>query len=369
LSKEDYNGDGVNDCSKELKTLITKAAAAAKMPAAVLNAIGLSENLGDVMVLSDAEILSYSSAGAVLPDAAYGEDSTGKCATSVDGARGPMQFMPGTFDGHKNFIIDAGERPEGYSPSPCNIEDALYAAAHKIKSDSGIPFDEPARAWTQDEVFAATSAYLSGSAGLCVDPRYPDIHYCENVWEFYQNKKDETVPISSVVAPPCGWPTAGTIMTLFGEPTRVETSHSGIDISANTDETINNGQDVFNTMTGTVIQADWTANSGGRIAVLSQVNGTNYQVGYVHMSHEAVNVMSGRLNQTLNRGEAVGKTYHDVTQDYDGDGNASPGELPHSSGVHLHYEIHVNDALVNPMDYTPARLSDGDTVSSPGGCP
>jgi len=358
LSPEDYDGDGVKDCSKELKNIIVQAATAAKLPAAILLAIGLKENLGDAMVLSDADVLKYSAPGAEIP----------ACAQSPADARGPMQFLQSTFDGHKNFIIDVGVRPAGYSPDICNIEDSLYAAAHKIKTDF-MALDDPARDWTQEEVYSEAAQYLSGGAGLCIDPAYPDNHYCEAIWQLYSNKKDVGIEVSAQVAPPCGWPTTGQITTLFGQSTSVESSHSGLDIAADTSATIDGGQPVFNTMTGELIQSSWTDSSGGTITVTSTINGTKYSVTYVHMSQEAVSVMSSRLNKTLNRGEAVGKTYSAITQDYfNGDGVASPGELPHSGGTHLHYAIYVNSIPTNPLDYTPAKLGLNDTIVSPGGC-
>jgi murein DD-endopeptidase MepM/ murein hydrolase activator NlpD len=121
-------------------------------------------------------------------------------------------------------------------------------------------------------------------------------------------------------------------------------------------------------MTGELIQASWTDDSGGVVTVTSTVSGTKYSVTYIHMSQEAVSAMGARLNKTLNRGEAVGKTYSAVTQDFDGNGVASPGELPKSSGTHLHYGIYVNSSLVDPLNYTPAKLSLHDTIVSPGGC-
>lgn len=363
LSPQDLNGDGqLNDCSQVLLGILNEAAGAARMPTGVLVAIGLSENLKGVMRMNEEDIARYSGPGAEMPD----------CAESDRGAKGPMQFtdgsVPGTFDtwsAYKDFIITAGARPEGYEPKICNIKDSIYAAAHKLKSDSGIPFDDPATGWTEEQVFAAARAYL----GACESR---GVTYCENVWEFYNNKKDAGVGVTDLVAAPCGWPTTGTITALFGGGTAVEDAHSGLDIAPNTPVGVSDGQVVYNTMTGTITFAQWTDVSGGRIQVSSTVGETTYTVAYVHMSRGAADTMIARLNGTINRGEAIGRTYSDVTGDLFvvSDGIASPGELPHSSGTHLHYEVRVDGSLVDPQErFTPEELELWGVIESTGGCP
>ncbi len=193
LSPDDLNGDGTrNDCSIVLEGIILQAASWAKVPAGVLNGIGLSENLGGAMILSESQITQYSAPGAVMPG----------CAVSVDNAQGPMQFLPSTWDRYKNAVnIATGQ---SRTPNICNIEDSIYAAAWKIKCDSISSSDAAAveectsghftkynysgssSAWDKSLVDSVAGSYL----GACVDPRYPDVHYCDSVWQFYQRKQD-----------------------------------------------------------------------------------------------------------------------------------------------------------------------------------
>lgn len=120
------------------------------------------------------------------------------CATSPAGARGPMQFMPNQWKLYKNAAIEAGARPSGYQPEICNILDAIYAAAKKLRHDVGTFNDgtncncgkgtlsssecatSPAPTdcnWEKGDVYHATCHYY----GNCTS------NYCATCWQFYQN--------------------------------------------------------------------------------------------------------------------------------------------------------------------------------------
>lgn len=156
---------------------------------------------------------------------------------------------------------------------------------------------------------------------------------------------------------PCGWATSGYISTLFGEPTSVQASHSGIDIAVPADSDIwPIGQDVFSTVTGTITDAWWDSACGGKINILSTVGETTYLVRFVHLSQSTVNNWQGRVGTPVTAGTLLGRTYAGALGDC-------------SNGTHLHYEIYVNGALVNPMspiNYTPGA-NRGDSVTA-GGC-
>lgn len=172
--------------------------------------------------------------------------------------------------------------------------------------------------------------------------------------EFSQSSTATVIVGQPPASVPCGWPTTGYISTLFGDPTGVQASHSGIDIAVPADSDIwSIGQDVFSTVTGTVADAWWDSACGGKINVVSTVGETTYLVRFVHLSQSTVNSWQGRINTPVTTGTLLGRTY--------------AGALGTcSNGTHLHYEIYVNGALVNPVRYTPGA-SRGDSVTV-GGC-
>lgn len=71
-------------------------------------------------------------------------------------------------------------KPEStHDPDVCNLIDSVYAAAAKLKSDSGAV----SMPWTQDQVYAAARHY----EGACTYhyQRLEGRTYCEYVWWYY----------------------------------------------------------------------------------------------------------------------------------------------------------------------------------------
>ncbi len=106
--------------------------------------------------------------------------------------------------------------------------------------------------------------------------------------------------------------------------------HAGMDFSANT------GTPVYTTGNGTVVSAKWEGLYGNCITI---DHGFGYVTLYAHLSKIRV-----KKGQKVTRGEIIG----DV------------GSTGKSTGPHLHYEVHVNGQIVNPVNYYFMDLSADD---------
>ena len=98
--------------------------------------------------------------------------------------------------------------------------------------------------------------------------------------------------------------------------------HTGVDWAAPY------GTPIMASGNGTVIDAGWQNNGYGRMVRIRHSNG--YVTGYAHMSGIARNVTVG---STVTQGQIVGYV----------------GSTGLSTGPHLHYEVSVNDRLVDPL--------------------
>lgn len=174
--------------------------------------------------------------------------------------------------------------------------------------------------------------------------------------EFSQSSTATVIIGQPPASVPCGWPTSGSISTLFGDPTDfpLEPSHLGIDIVPLSEEDLVGGQEVFSTVTGIVEHAWWDTSCGGKINILSTVGETTYFVRFVHLSQSTVNSWQGRIGTPVTAGTLLGRTH---VGSFDGGC---------STGTHLHYEVYVNGALVDPMGFTPGGNL-GSSVTA-GGC-
>jgi len=126
---------------------------------------------------------------------------------------------------------------------------------------------------------------------------------------------------------PSIWPASGTITSEFGEIRKTHT-HKGIDISNNT------GTPVRSTANGTVIAVGSSGNFGRRIMIYhgTDENGTTYVTIYAHLSEFKVGI-----GEKVDQGDLIGLM----------------GNTGFSKGSHLHYEIRVNGAPVNPRMFLP----------------
>ena len=110
--------------------------------------------------------------------------------------------------------------------------------------------------------------------------------------------------------------------------TKAKKFHAGMDFSAKT------GTPIFATGDGVVDRADNTASGYGNHIVLK--HGFGYETLYAHLSK--YNVKKG---QRVKRGDIIGYV----------------GSTGRSEAPHLHYEVHKNDAVVNPLNFYYGNIS------------
>jgi len=145
---------------------------------------------------------------------------------------------------------------------------------------------------------------------------------------FNELVKDMEIQAERIKCVPAGWPLAGgagRLNSQFGyrrDPfTRRVRHHDGIDISAR------KGTPVRGTANGVVRKAEYISEYGNTV-IIDHSDG--YSTLYAHLS--AINVNRG---DKVQRGDAIGLV----------------GSTGRSTGAHLHYEVHLNNAQVNPSKY------------------
>jgi len=130
-------------------------------------------------------------------------------------------------------------------------------------------------------------------------------------------------------ATPSLWPVTGNITSGFGyrrSPFDASREfHAGIDVAAP------RGTAVHATAAGTVRMASW---NGGYGNVIFLDHGFGYVTVYAHLSRISV-----RVGQIVEKGQVIGLV----------------GSTGRSTGPHLHYEVRVGGATVNPMRFLEAR--------------
>jgi hypothetical protein len=131
--------------------------------------------------------------------------------------------------------------------------------------------------------------------------------------------------LADLTSTPTLWPVIGHLTGTFGErmdPFSGEGAfHTGVDISSQYGDAVRVAAD------GVVIEADDRAGYGRLVVVDHGFGVTTY---YGHLS--SFNVLAG---QQLRRGDAIGNV----------------GVSGRSTGPHVHYEVRINGAPVNPMRY------------------
>lgn len=117
------------------------------------------------------------------------------------------------------------------------------------------------------------------------------------------------------------WPTRGGYLS-SGYGQRWGRFHAGIDIAGAGDRTIVAADH------GKVIRAGWHSGGYGNYVVIDHGNG--YRTLYAHLA--SIRVKAGA---TVQRGDAIGVM----------------GSTGHSTGVHLHFEVHQHGRPVNPLPF------------------
>lgn len=142
-------------------------------------------------------------------------------------------------------------------------------------------------------------------------------------------KNKQVVKVSNVskvsaVYNAMAWPVTGTITSPYGP--RWGRFHQGIDIWNEQEYKTPIGA----ALSGTVAFADWSGSGYGRLVILDHGNGI--QTYYAHMSR--ISVAEG---QKVRQGDTLGYM----------------GSSGDSLGIHLHYEVRVDERPVNPLPYLP----------------
>lgn len=110
--------------------------------------------------------------------------------------------------------------------------------------------------------------------------------------------------------------------------TKARKMHEGMDFTAKT------GTPIYATGDGTVTRADNTASGYGNHIVIN--HGFGYETLYGHLSRYKC-----RAGQRIKRGDVIGYV----------------GSTGRSEGPHLHYEVHKNGKVVNPLNFYYGNIS------------
>lgn len=93
--------------------------------------------------------------------------------------RGIMQFEQETFNGYKSQL----QTLLGHEPDRCNAKDSIYAAALKIKANSGTG-SSTCSGWSEDTIRTVAGRYCGGG---CVDSPACGRDYCGDILRTYRN--------------------------------------------------------------------------------------------------------------------------------------------------------------------------------------
>lgn len=348
-------------CSDVLRLEIIRAGVTFTTPPAVLAGV-LSIEGHYLFAYDDATVTKNSAPGAkdtegigysTVPQNVSQEIG---CAVYPSSATGPMAFafndsatllgvaQTGTTK-WANYAADAQQAiNDGRTVHPCNILDSLFAASDKLHKD-GNP-NVLTLNWRKENVYEAVSLYFnvpiskdsSGNLVGCSPSGASYLNYCEQVWQYYLTYSDNPIDDGANTTPN-GWPASGSISTLFGDTTVAQYSHTGIDIAGDNGK----AQDVWASVTGTVIRSTYEDNCGGRV-VIETTTSPKYEVEFLHLDYQTIKAVNADLaagNSLYVAGTGIGATH---------EGPLAPDC---STGTHLHYEIHKDGTLVDALDYTP----------------
>lgn len=130
---------------------------------------------------------------------------------------------------------------------------------------------------------------------------------------------DESSVITGRTGSRLSWPSAGVVTSNYGW--RWFRMHSGMDVAGPIGTPIKAAKE------GRVVYAGWMGGYGYAIDI---EHGSGIRTRYAHCSS-----LSARVGQTVQRGQVIG----------------AMGSTGHSTGPHLHFEVHVGGAAVDPKRY------------------
>ncbi len=157
--------------------------------------------------------------------------------------------------------------------------------------------------------------------------KFDQLHASILLEEIHQQKviKEIVLQKDNLTRVPSIWPTRGRLSSIFGYRKNPFTKrvqfHKAIDITAKT------GTPIRAPANGTVTYAKWFSSYGNTIDI---DHGNGLKTRYAHLHKILVQV-----GQQVARGEIIG----------------SVGSTGRSQAPHLHYEVHRNGRVVNPLYY------------------
>lgn len=174
-----------------LRDLFQEVSSKVGIPGRVIEAVMLIEYPTAFNYTSD-QVNSYSLPGNQIPG----------CGPNMCSAEGPMQMtigidnqgssscssccFPTCLSSCPNAWGGYGQSVNNYNApihntSACNLRDSVYAAAQKLKNDSGATTSS----WTQDQVYQAARHYYGACDNSHRYARLGNRTYCEFVWWYY----------------------------------------------------------------------------------------------------------------------------------------------------------------------------------------
>ena len=255
--------------------------------------------------------------------------STNPTMISSAGAIGHFQFMPATWVGWK-YNIGGGL----VSPSLDITDPAIIAAGGGYGVDgNGDGKADPWDIW--DACF--TAAHYLAKNNFANDPRKAIWHYNHADWyvqkvlDTAKKFKEEATYVYDVEGmPPLNpggfmLPTTGPVSSPFGMRTLNGRTkfHYGIDFHSNGVPDL----PIFASADGVVTRADYSNSYGYVVYILHEINGQQYETVYAHLKTKPYVT----VGQEVKQGHVIGIM----------------GNTGYSTGVHLHFEIHVGRWTVN----------------------
>lgn len=188
--------------------------------------------------------------------------------------------------------------------------ETIYSIAKTYNVDAQGIVNWPFNTFTNDETFALAV----GQVLVVPDGVKPE----EKLWD--KPVYVARITPSAGAVSPTGffvWPASGSLTQYF------RWYHPAIDIANNA------APDILAADAGTVVIAGWpdAAGYGNRILI---DHGNGYTTLYAHLSKIYVS-----LGQTVNKGAAIGRM----------------GSTGRSTGIHLHFEIRLNGAALDPLGF------------------
>jgi len=196
--------------------------------------------------------------------------------------------------------------------------DPVAEAPESPAGDSAVPHDGQGGPWIEPEVTHVNSALDSIRKRLEISKA--NLAVLREALKEQQHVVSVHGHLSAYV--PSIWPTYGDVSSPYGLRWGGSDFHPGIDIANDY------GTPIVAAASGTVTDAGW--NSGGYGNMVDIDHGNGVWTRYAHAEALAVEV-----GQTVQKGQVI----------------AYMGSTGFSTGPHLHYEVHANGEIVNPILY------------------